>query len=725
MINILATAAQTRPAGLAGNFMDFGRSLLAFLDGLGYNILAFVYNIFFSVASAEILSASVVVGFYQRIQLILGVFMMFKLALSIINVIINPDSIKDNQKGLSKIVTRVVVSLFLLLLIIPINTTDTIPDPSDNSLEAKIASNGILFGYLYKFQDSMMRENIIGKLILGTAANTRDPNDPETYIEDYQLNPGEAMIATVARAFVQPAVTDNTQPFCKNSSDEDYDENDPCPNVICPTQVADSDYMSDEFNGLTVANIVNLNCDENGSHVEGNLWDATFGARNAAYAFNYMPLGGLISSVIMIIIILGFTVDVAVRSIKLALLRLIAPIPIISYIDPKGKDEGAFNNWVKVLVSTYLDLFVRLMIIYFGAFCIQQIATGGINLGDAFSIGAAEGLFATVFLIIGVLFFMKQAPAFLRQVLGIKGAPMSNIGLSGILGGLGAFTGGAGLSGAGAAMLQNADRASEAAAQGKPAGPMWSAGRDFAAQLRTGDSKARGGMINRAIDNLSRHSAVGIARRRYGVTAAGMDIKKKQLEELQGQASATNKLYERYLHNKVPEDELQAWASAHGGTYNSATNMYTDANGTREMSKAMSEIGAQEATSAEKVSKEYEDVKKFAASHQIKPSFIEEHERSFFGEKSQDERTDMYNARGRGKTAHQTVADRFFGSYRKWSDPTSGRTENRWNPYGDRENIENDTYHNDPLAPPDPGQGPGGPWPGGPGPGGGPPPGRP
>ena len=552
MINILATAAQTRPAGLAGNFMDFGRSLLAFLDGLGYNILAFVYNIFFSVASAEILSASVVVGFYQRIQLILGVFMMFKLALSIINVIINPDSIKDNQKGLSKIVTRVVVSLFLLLLIIPINTTDTIPDPSDNSLEAKIASNGILFGYLYKFQDSMMRENIIGKLILGTAANTRDPNDPETYIEDYQLNPGEAMIATVARAFVQPAVTDNTQPFCKNSSDEDYDENDPCPNVICPTQVADSDYMSDEFNGLTVANIVNLNCDENGSHVEGNLWDATFGARNAAYAFNYMPLGGLICSVIMIIIILGFTVDVAVRSIKLALLRLIAPIPIISYIDPKGKDEGAFNNWVKVLVSTYLDLFVRLMIIYFGAFCIQQIATGGINLGDAFSIGTAEGLFAVVFLIIGVLFFMKQAPAFLRQVLGIKGAPMSNIGLSAVLGGLGGLRGGG--AAAASAAFDSANAANEAYTQQKSGQPFrqYSMARDNIIKKITGDKDAEGG----ARGFLHRWSGNNLASR-YGVNDESMSEAKRILKDREDELSNLQ-LQKEMLGNRMKQANVSS-----------------------------------------------------------------------------------------------------------------------------------------------------------------------
>lgn len=719
MFNILSSTVMEKPGWLAGTFMDLGRSLLAFIDGIGYNILAFIYNIFYSVASAEILSSQTIVAFYQRVQLIIGVFMMFKLALSLINVIINPDTIKDNNKGLSKIVSRVVVSLFLLLLIIPIGNTDDLDSMDSDSLESRIASNGILFGYLYQFQDSVMTENIIGKLVLGTAATTSDS------IEAYEINPGESMITTVARAFVQPAVVYNDRPFCLSPSDENYDANDPCPNVACPTEVAQSGYLDDgKFNGFTTMNVVNKTCKLTDKHYNSETGESYAGRE--VYAFNYIPFAGLVCSVVMIIIILGFTVDIAIRSIKLAFLRLIAPIPIISYIDPKGKDEGAFNNWVKILTSTYLDLFIRLLIVYFGAFCIQQIATGAFDLGDAFSIGTIEGLFAMVFLIIGILFFMKQAPSFLRAALGLKNNPMSNIGLSGILGGAGALAGGAGLSGAGAAMLQNADRASEAAAQGKPAGPMWSAGRDFAAQLRTGDPKTRGGMINRAIDNLSRHSAVGIARRDYGVTAAGLAVADENVKEDKKRAAASQDLYNRFLNGHVTQQELQTWASDNNGTYDTTTGMYTDANGnTISMREALYNKQASDAKAAAKSEKNYEEAKKFASSHRINPSFEEEHHRSFFGEKSQAERTDMYNARGRGKTAHQTVADRLFGSYKKWDEPSSGRTENRWNPRGDRENIDNSTLHDDPMAPPDPGQGPGGPWPGGPGPGGGPPPGRP
>ena len=77
--------------------------------------------------------------------------------------------------------------------------------------------------------------------------------------------------------------------------------------------------------------------------------------------------------IIMALIITGFTIDIAVRAIKLAVLRLVAPVPIISYINPPKQGGGAFDNWVKSLISTYVDLFVRIAIVYFGLFLIQII----------------------------------------------------------------------------------------------------------------------------------------------------------------------------------------------------------------------------------------------------------------------------------------------------------------------------------------------------------------
>ena len=100
--------------------------------------------------------------------------MIFKLAMSILNIIINPDSVKDQKQDPSKMAMRIVMALIMLTLVIPIN----IPNAADKSLNAYINDHGILFGFLYKAQDSILSENILAKLILGTASDrTADDMD--------------------------------------------------------------------------------------------------------------------------------------------------------------------------------------------------------------------------------------------------------------------------------------------------------------------------------------------------------------------------------------------------------------------------------------------------------------------------------------------------------------------------------------------------------------------
>ena len=145
----------------------------------------------------------------------------------------------------------------------------------------------------------------------------------------------------------------------------------------------------------------------------------------------------------MLIIVLGFTIDVAIRAIKLAILRLISPIPIISYITPGSEKDGAFGNWAKTLMSTYLDLFIRLVIIYFGAYLIVTLSEGNFSIWQE-STSFTTSLLSTVFVIIGILVFMKQAPKFFKDMLGLKGDGHLFSGIGSMLGGaalIGGITG--------------------------------------------------------------------------------------------------------------------------------------------------------------------------------------------------------------------------------------------------------------------------------------------
>lgn len=672
-----------------GMINDGLRSFCSIFDGIATTLLGGIYKVFFLVANATIVNGDVIKVFYSRIQLILGILMIFKLAMSILNIVINPDIIKDQKQGPTKMVTRIVTALVMLTLVIPIN----IPNAKENSLNAYINDHGILFGFLYKAQDSILSENILAKLILGTSSNNTADDMDVNNLSDV----GNAMASTVLKVFIKINVKDATQPPCEDSET--------CENTICASEVNESQYAEENVDPQVILSHINDSCGSGSSE---------------RYAFGYTPIFGAVIMLIMALIITGFTVDIAVRAIKLAILRIVAPVPIISYINPPKQGGGAFDNWTKSLISTYADLFVRLAIVYFGLFMVQVLMNGGMDIfgsnvqGFTFTSGIAF-----IFIILGILVFMKQAPQFIKDILGIKGKPMGNVGLSSMLAGTASLLGGAGLAGAGAAAMGAFGAASEAAAQGKPAPHAWASGRDLAAQLKTGDSKVRGGIANAANQRLQRASATRFARR-YGVTGEGVAVAKDLRNKANEAAAQSKDLYDRFLKGNVSDAQLNAIATANGFTYTGS-----DAD-KEEMRKILYNRQASDAVAASKAESKYKEGKDFADSHRLTPTFEEEHRASwrervpFKGNYGEKKRPDMYNARGRS-TSHQSMADRILGSPEDWRgslhDPMNPnpRVDNRWDPNGSRDVDNNNLYGNN-WAPPPPGSGgPGGPPGGGPG----------
>ena len=506
---------------------------------------------------------------------------------------------------------------------------------------------------------------------MGTSSNADADDMDVNNLSDI----GNSMASIVLKVFVRINVNDDTLPACDYASDDN-----PCSNTVCAAEVNESHYAEENVDPQVILSHINDSCGR---------------GSDERYAFGYTPIIGALVMLIMALIITGFTVDIAVRAIKLAVLRLVAPVPIISYINPPKQGGGAFDNWTKSLISTYVDLFGRLAIVYFGLFVIQIIMNGGMNnifgsnvQGFTFTSGIAF-----IFIILGILVFMRQAPQFIKDILGIKGKPMGNVGLSSVMAGTASLLGGAGLAGAGAAAMGTFGAASEAAAQGKPAPHGWAAGRDLAAQLRTGDSKTKGGLINNLQDNLNRRASIRMARK-YGVTAAGLDRAKQLSQDADAKAALAKDAYERFTQGNM-DDYERAQYVRDNRLILAGSREQQDETIRNHMYNNMNET----ASAAFKAKKKWDEGKEYAKTHRISPSFEEEHRPSLLG-------------------------DRIFGSHKKWDDPTSARTENRWNPNGDRENIDNDTYHDNPWAPLEPGltppggHGPGGPPGGGPGPGG-------
>lgn len=539
----------------ANTLGDLGRLIQQLMNWGVYVLLAGMYQVFFNVASAQLFESETIKNFYGRVQLIIGVFMVFKLAVSILQGIMDPDKFMNPKEGFGNFITRVVVALALLTVIVPIN----IPDVENaNSFEKYLNNNGLLFGTLYSLQDRILSNNTLGRLILGTTDNATNTESPDTTgmteaeIQQQKLTRSSRIFtSTILKAFLKinllpPEVRENDDEtnkenwYCGSNLDDDGK------NAIASYQELDVDPTT-----LLSMEVLTADCKVNDSifdHLRNAVsWIPILGGfvENTRYVFAFNWLASAIVGIVFLIILIGFTIDIAVRSIKLAVLRLLAPIPIISYIEPKSsKDGGMFSSWVKALTSTYLDLFLRLAIVYFVIFLIQDMIANGIIINET---GGLVGGFSIIFIMLGLFFFAKMAPKFIKDALGLKGS-MSNIGLSGILAGAGAIRQGGTIFEAGEAMNDATRAQVQAYNHGKQApelGESWNSGRDYAAKILTGDQNMSGRRMSRGAHHL----------KRMGITTPYAEGLKNQMYDAQDFAAQTKDQYDRYNEGKLTGNE--------------------------------------------------------------------------------------------------------------------------------------------------------------------------
>ncbi len=393
---------------------DLLRTIFATLDRPVYGLLMIVYELFFNVASADLFSNNTIMKFYGRVQVILGVFMMFQLAMTILRGIIEPDSF-SKEKGGGTLLKRVSISLILITILMPIS----VGSPR-NEYEIQINNNGLLFGTLYSLQHRILSNNSIGRLVLGTTGN--DTTFMNTKDDDELAKSARIFTSTVLKGFYRINLVPEDQR--KDSGTKDpatINENRMCTDIDDKVLAAYTRLDADPGDILGMATET-CEKDFNLGNKLNNLIGINAFAGSKKYVFTYAPLVSLIVGIIFIFVLLSFTIDVAVRAIKLAILRLIAPIPIIAYMDPKGSKDDMFKSWVKTLTSTYLDLFIRLAVVYFVIFLIQDMIVNGIVINHG---SGVIGTFSLIIIWIGLFIFAKQAPDFIKKVLGLKDAKFS------------------------------------------------------------------------------------------------------------------------------------------------------------------------------------------------------------------------------------------------------------------------------------------------------------
>ena len=357
-----------------GNWLidNIVRPLFFFLDSLLYGFAAILYDLFTEIAETTIFTEDIIDLFTSKVYTLLGVFMLFKVSFSILTYLVNPDNFLDKSKGFSKLISNIIITLALLIL------------------------TPFIFSEAMDIQRIILKDNIIGKIFSASEINTSVPEDP-----------GNTMAYETFRAFYH--LDTNLFPECEGIETGSFVNEDTC---------KQNAFNNDEAQFSAAKEVLTYAHKTNSISVYMDLGLLKMRGSNDQSVMYYMPFISTIAGFFLALLLIIFCFDIALRSVKLGFLRMVAPIPIVSRIDPqKGKDT--FGKWVKVCLSTYLDLFIRLLAIYFAVFVIGQLTN--LHFVDAVTGEVKEvDLFVRVFIIFGALLFAKQLPQLIQDLTGVK-----------------------------------------------------------------------------------------------------------------------------------------------------------------------------------------------------------------------------------------------------------------------------------------------------------------
>ena len=376
-----------------GRAIEHGFRTLMFIlcDGV-YRLIYLTFYIFEKLGSARIIEDTQ--GIVNRISLIIGLFMVFRVTFAFVQYIVDPDAMLDKKKGAANIIKKIIISIVLL------------------------GSTSTLFNLAFKAQDLIIDNQIIGKIIFNSSSSNGYDSDSLYSTPENPSTFGGRLSAEVFSAFYRL----NPEASPKNSDQED-----------CKTWLTNDDGNSgySKLKEKIAQNKGALSGYKNSpAAICLNEQDSS-----DEYIVDF-DAGGFLAlafGIAVLYTIFIFTRQVGVRVIQLAYLQIIAPIPIIMYITPKGDEQ--LKKWGQQCSTTFLDFFMRCTIIYFAILVIQNIWETGF-IGKLLSAGTEssngwETMYVGVIMIIAVLTFAKKVPNLIKEIFpSLGGAAGFDYGLS-------------------------------------------------------------------------------------------------------------------------------------------------------------------------------------------------------------------------------------------------------------------------------------------------------
>lgn len=164
-------------------------------------------------------------------------------------------------------------------------------------------------------------------------------------------------------------------------------------------------------------------------------------------SFEYTSIFSGIMGIVLCYYFGCYVISMAIRIVKLIVLQILSPIPIIMSIDPAKKDQ--VTKYAKTYFDVYIQVFVRILMLYLVLVTCSLVAniTETIQVNNSTINGITKAI-----IYIGILKGGKEIPKLLESALGIKAdGPGFNGFIAVIKGASGGYVGGIGGTALGAA----------------------------------------------------------------------------------------------------------------------------------------------------------------------------------------------------------------------------------------------------------------------------------
>lgn len=411
-----------------GSVPEFIIEFFLWLDSIIYSFVGKILTLFMDLASVDyIFNIDNFQYIIDRLYIVLGVIVLFIVAINLLQYVINPD--RDDGKSLRDIAFRVVKVLILVVL------TPT------------------MFEILYNVQHAVISYNVIPRLLLSDSVQEEFNSTDEftVTVDKSEDTTGEYSDIQDSYTYTKDEMVDSIVEISGNEmawyvySGFFYEDDG---NTGAEYDIAERLGDKHSWAGWLATGIVgglllflgapgwvalgaggifglatnswtidtqHYTFEMLQVQVLGGDWDmiTAFAPFVQDGSINYLFILSTIAGLFLVYVIFSFCLDLGVRAIKLIFYQVVAPVCFLLSIVPSK--ESTIKNWFSAVGATWLEVFVRIA-------CICLIVVGT-NLIGSIEL-PSDSFFVKAILIMSIVAFVRMLPKLFSDITGIKSGNM-------------------------------------------------------------------------------------------------------------------------------------------------------------------------------------------------------------------------------------------------------------------------------------------------------------